>query len=243
MNLFDKKETQKEISFDFEKIEKHINKLIKFFYNEEQLSDLTKLLNELITIERGIINKRGKNKNRLEEQLLTWLEIFYKEITAGCKFPFMYLEEQTIVNAKDEEFKQVHYVSLEILKLVQFILDFHLPKDNFSSKRKSHVIGLFFAILKRYNIKNGFDTISKVLETGKDTLLLRTLEELDSFIKTTEKEVPENVIQILNKLIKKTKNRFVADGCLNVLISIGRESEGSALMRIDDWKEKNYDYR
>ena len=82
-----------------------------------------------------------------------------------------------------------------------------------------------------------------MLETGKDTLLLRTLEELDSFIKTTEKEVPENVIQILNKLIKKTKNRFVADGCLNVLISIGKESEGSALMRIDDWKEKNYDYR
>jgi hypothetical protein len=29
---------------------------------------------------------------------------------------------------------------------------------------------------------------------------------------------------------------------LDVLIGIGEESEGSALMIIEDWKEKNYGY-
>ncbi|MCD6355051.1 MAG: hypothetical protein J7L95_05835, partial [Prolixibacteraceae bacterium] len=128
-------------------------------------------------------------------------------------------------------------------KLVQLILDFKMPKDNFSSKRKGHAIGLFFSLLTKYNINGEFDIFRKVLDTGKDILLIRTLDELNSFIKETDEELPKDIIQTLYKLINKTKNRSVAVGCLNVLISIGKENEVSALMKIDDWKEKNYNYR
>lgn len=65
---------------------------------------------------------------------------------------------------------------------------------------------------------------------------------MNSLINETEEELPKDLIETLYQLIKKTKNRSVVVGCLDVLVSIGEESEGSALMIIEDWKEKYYDY-
>lgn len=241
MNLFDKEEKRKGISCDFKKIEEQIFDLMQA-YHSDQSCNVIKLTNELIIYEKNIIDKRGKNKNRIEENILIWIRILYSELITGYEFDYVYLEESVIANTKDKELRQAHSVSFEILKLVQLIIDFNMPKDNFASKRKGHAIGLFCILLTKYNIKGEFDILKKVLDTGKDALLIRTLEELDSFTKITEKELPKDIIQTLYNLIKKTKNRSLAVGCLNVLISIGKESEGSALKIIDDWKETNYDY-
>lgn len=48
------------------------------------------------------------------------------------------------------------------------------------------------------------------------------------------------MINELNKIILKTKNRMIAMGLLNLQVITGYISEFEALSEIDDWKEKFY---
>jgi hypothetical protein len=239
MNLFDKEQHDKEM--DFEKIEKQLSEILKPYYSS-QSCDLITLINRLIELEKIIIDKRGKNKNRIEARVLNSIEMTYNDLLIDFEFDYENLDEALVANTKDQKLKQVHSTSLKILNLIKLILEFNMEKDNFSSKRKGHAVGLLCILLTEYYIKEGFDILRDTLNSGKDQLLIRTLDELNSLITENEEELPEDLIQTLYQLIKKTKNRSVVVGCLDVLISIGEESEGSALMIIEDWKEKNYDY-
>jgi hypothetical protein len=240
MDLFEQDQKFKEINFD--KIENQLSEIVKPYYSTQHC-DLIVLINSLVELEKAIIDKRGKNKSRIENNILNSVRMFYDDMIVDFEFDYENLDEALIANTKNQELKQVHLTSLKIFNLIELILKFKMQKDNFSSKRKGHAIGLLCSLLTEYHIKGEFDIFRNVLNSGKDVLIIRTLDELDSFIKQTEEELPKDLIQTLYQSIKKTKNRYVAVGCLNVLISIGKESEGSALMIIDDWKEKNYDYR
>ncbi|MDZ7778160.1 MAG: hypothetical protein U5L09_22335 [Bacteroidales bacterium] len=158
------------------------------------------------------------------------------------EFDLENLDETLIENTKNVELKQVHATSLKIFRLIELILEFKMPKDNYSSKRKGCAIELLFALIMEYHIKDEFNIILNALNSGKDVLIMRTLDELDLFIKRTEEQLPKDLIQTLYRVIEKTKNRSVAVGCLNVLISMGEKSESSALATIEDWKEKNYNF-
>ncbi|MBU0487813.1 MAG: hypothetical protein KKD31_07655, partial [Bacteroidetes bacterium] len=57
-----------------------------------------------------------------------------------------------------------------------------------------------------------------------------------------EEQLSENIRNELDKIIVKTKNRIVATGALNLQVITGFISEFEALSRIDDWKEKCYNY-
>lgn len=239
MNLFDQEQNYEEM--DFEKIEKQLSEIVEQYYNS-QSCDLIALINRLIELEKKIIDKKGKNKNRIEAKVLNSIEMAYNDLILDFEFDYDNLNESLIANTKDQKLIQVHSTSLEIFNLIKLIFEFKMKKDNFSSKRKGHAIGLLCLLLTEYYIKEGFDIFRNALNSGRDHLLIRTLDELDSLITETEEELPKDLIQKLYQLIKKTKNRSVVVGCSNVLISIGEESEGSALMIMEDWKEKNYDY-
>ena len=239
MNLFDQEQNYEEM--DFEKTEKQLSEIVEQYYNS-QSCDLITLINRLIELEKIIIDKRGKNKNRIEARVLNSIEMIYNDLLIDFEFDYENLDEVLVANTKDQKLKQVHSTSLKILNLIRLILEFNMKKDNFSSKRKGHAVGLLCLLLTEYCIKEGFDIFRNALNSGKDHLLIRTLDELNSLIKETEEELPKDLIGTLYQLIKKTKNRSVVVGCLDVLVSIGEESEGSALMIIEDWKEKNYGY-
>lgn len=240
MNLF--KEEQKYERINFDKIEKQLFEMVKPYYSS-QPCDVIVLINSLIDLEKYIIDKRGKNKSRIEDNILKTIRLFYDDIIFDFEFDYENLDDSLIANTKNSKLKRLHSTSLKIFNLIELILEFKMQKDNFSSKRKGHAIGLLCSLLTEYYIKGEFDIFRNVLNSRKDILLIRTLDELDLLIEQTEEELPKDLIQTLYQLIKKTKNRSVAVGCLNVLIRLEKENDISALMIIDDWKEKNYDYR
>lgn len=239
MNLFDQEQNYEEM--DFERIEKQLSEIVEPYYSS-QSCDLIALINRLIELEKKIIDKKGKNKNRIEAKILNSIEMAYDDLILDFEFDCENLDEALIANTKDQKLKRVHSTSLEIFNLIKLIFEFKMKKDNFSSKRKGHAVGLLCLLLTEYYIKEGFDIFRNALNSGRDHLLIQTLDELNSLITETEEELPKDLIQTLYQLIKKTKNRSVVVGCSNVLISIGEESEGSALMIMEDWKEKNYNY-
>lgn len=239
MNLFE--EDQKFEEIDFDKAKSQLSEIVEQYYNS-QSCNMILLINSLVELEKVIIDKRGKNKSKLENDILNSINMIYNDMLVDFQFDYENLDEALIEKTKDQELKQVHSTSLKIFNLVKLILEFKMQKDNFSSKRKGHAIGLFSSLLTKYHIKEKFDFFRHALDSGKDILLNRTLDELDSFIKETEEELPKDIIDRLYQLIKKTKSRSVAVGCLNILISIEKETEGSALMMIENWKEDNYYY-
>lgn len=236
MILFEQEEKNEEI--DFIRIENKFKEMIKP-YNGSESFDLAVLIEELIKLEKVIINKVGKHKNRVENNILSSICVFYFDIISEFKFVSENLDEFLIAGTLNQEYKKVHVISLEILKLIELIFEFKMKKDNFSSKRKAHAIGLFCSLLRGYQIRNENDIYRSVLKSNNDILLIRFFEEMNILFQEFDKKLPEDIIQMLYQLINKTKNRSVVVGCLDFLCTLNRESEGTALFIIDDWKERN----
>ena len=98
-------------------------------------------------------------------------------------------------------------------------------------------------LLYEYELNDEEDEFfRKALSEKSNKLKINTLYELNELITNTEADLPEDIVKLLYKLIEKSNDRSVVVGCLNVLQSTGNETQGSSLMRIDDWKEKNCDY-
>ncbi|MDZ7778161.1 MAG: hypothetical protein U5L09_22340 [Bacteroidales bacterium] len=66
MKLFEQKQKYEEI--DFDKIQKQISEIVHSFYRSQHC-DKIDMIDSLIEIEKVIIDKRGKNKNRIEEYI------------------------------------------------------------------------------------------------------------------------------------------------------------------------------
>jgi len=200
MKLFEQKQKYEEI--DFDKVEKQLSEIVNPF-NRLQHCDKINMIESLIEIEKVIIDKRGKNKNRIEDYILRSIRMIYDDMMVDFEFDYENLDETLIENTKNEELKQVHATSLKIFRLMELILEFKMPKDNYSSKRKGCAIQLLFALIMEYHIKDEFNIILNALNSGKDVLIMRTLDELDLFVKRTEEQLPKDIIQKLYQIIKK----------------------------------------
>lgn len=180
-------------TMDFEKIGDQLSISIGPFFREEPC-DLVKLIKELIQLERTIIDKRGKNKNYLEKDVLFYIHSVYNRFIDDYEFDYELLEESLIENTKNKDLKQAHKVSLEILNLVKFIFDFKLEKDNFSNLRKGLAITLLTCLLFEYEIDGEFDYYRIALRSGNSQLVYDTLEELKLLQRVTEREIPNDLL-------------------------------------------------
>lgn len=198
-------------------------------------------LKDIFDFERYVIYNKGTKKYMVEERILEMLQVLIIDLCESYNFDILSLNVASIKNTNDIELKKLHQINLEILKFSKEIFNITIPRDSFSSKRKGYALGIISRLLNYYEIPNKFDLFIIALQSSKDKLIIEALNELHYYYENfPERDLSEDIINELNKIILKTKNRIVATGLLNLQVITGHISEFEALSEIDDWKEKFY---
>ncbi len=70
-------------------------------------------------------------------------------------------------------------------------------------------------------------------------MILSALEFQANYTRNQEIPLSSEVSRILDKILLQTKDRSVAVSALDLQVKTGNISEFEALLKIDDWKEKN----
>lgn len=211
---------------------------------KEEMLNLDFSMNNLESIfdfERYVIHNKGASKFKVEEKILEMLQVLIIDLCERCNFNILSLTDTLINESNDNELKKLHKINLDILNFSKEIFNISIPRDSFSSKRKGYALGLISRLLNYYEIPNKFDLFIVALQSSKDKLIIEALNELHYHYENfPDKDLSEEIINELNKIILKTKNRTVATGLLNLQVITGHISELEALSEIDDWKEKFY---
>jgi hypothetical protein len=205
--------------------------------------DIFDTILKLMDLEKEIIDKRGKNKNKTENDVLGAIIIIYLELSQEFDTKDILLSKSMAVDPKNQKLHRFHALSLSILQFANYLYEFNMPKDNFSSARKVFAIQLYCRLLPDYEIENKYDLINKALDSGKDSLIIGTADELANLLQHSDFKLEAETIKLLSNLTNTSKNRSVMINCTNALIRSGTLTEGGALIIIEDWKFNNSPYR
>ncbi len=230
---------------NFEELNIRIRKMYAVF-NASDFYDFF-AIRKLIFYEKIIVDKRGKNKNMLETNILKTIKMFYDDIRDGFiseyKFENPELNEMLIINTEDDDLAEFHLTSFEIYYLVKFLLAVKNTNDNFSSKRKVFAIELMFSLLLVYNIKEIDEILIDILIKGKYNLISYVMNALTEFlkIKNGEYELSKKIVDLIYKKIKTVRDRHLLLSYLNVLFNANIITDTEASYMLMDWKERNND--
>jgi hypothetical protein len=200
-----------------------------------------KNLRQLFDFERYVIFNKGTNRFKVEERVLELFQTLIIDLCESYDFEIMVLNELLVNDSKDNELKKIHKINLDFLNFAKELFAISNPRDSFNSKRKGYALGIISRLLNYYDISNKFDLFIEALRSSKDKLIIEALNELHYYYENIpEKDLSEKIVNELDKIVLKTKNRTVATGALNLQVITGHISEFEALSRIEEWKEKYY---
>lgn len=224
---------------------KYNHEIFRKLYNiREELNNLEfsfSNLEQILDFERYVIYNKGTNKFKVEETILELLQILIIDLCESYDFDIALLNEKLINNTQDIELKKIHKINYSLLDFAKELFMISIPRDSFSSRRKGLAMGLISKLLFYYDIPNKFDLFIKALQSSKDKLIIEALDELHYYFENLpEEHLSDEIINELDKIVLKTKDRTIATGSLNLQVITGCISEFEALSRIDDWKEKYY---
>ncbi|MEA3548802.1 MAG: hypothetical protein U9R66_14210 [Thermodesulfobacteriota bacterium] len=141
------------------------------------------------------------------------------------------------------EEKQEHMIALKLVDFSREVFQLHIPRDAFNSKRKSLALELIGKVAVYYDIPEAYELCTAALQSKKKSLVLAALEFYEIHWHGQDRSLSPELITQLNEIISKTKDRSVAVTALNLQVEAGVASELEALSRIDDWKERNQEWR
>ncbi len=234
MDLFGNEKVKPEET-DFAPYNEKIKALFKPVFMGNKV-DVIDTIQQMMGLEKEIISKRGKNKNRIENDLLSKILMLFVDLSEDYDTKHVLLTPNMAVDTKNPKLQKFHALSLSILQFANYLFEFDMPKDNFSSARKIFAVQLHCALLFEYDLENKYEILSKALVSGRDSLIVGTADELANLLQQSDFELNDEILNTLTNLTKKSKSRSVVVNCLNALIEAGAISEGGALMVIDDWK-------
>ena len=216
----------------------------KLYEIREKLNNLDFSLNNLgqiLDFERYIIHNKSTNRFKVEETILELLQMLIIDLCESFDFEILLLDGKLVNDTPDIELKKIHKINLDLLNFAKELFNISIPRDSFSSRRKGYALGIISRLLNYYEIPNKFVLFIEALKSSKDKLIIEVLNELHyHFENLPEQHLSEEIINELEKIILKTKNRTIATGTLNLQVITGHISEFEALSKIDDWKEKYY---
>ena len=216
----------------------------KLYEIREELNNLEFSFNNLkqiLDFERYVIYNKGANRFKVEESILELLQTLIIDLCESSDFDIVQLNEKLVNNTQDIELKRTHKINFNLLDFAKELFKISIPKDSFSSRRKGYAMGIISKLLNYYDIPDKFDLFIEALQSSKDKLRIEALNELHyHFENLPEEQLPNEIINELNKIVSKTKNRTIATGALNLQVITGCISEFEALSQIDDWKKKYY---
>lgn len=96
-------------------------------------------------------------------------------------------------------------------------------------------------MLPTYDIPEAIDLCMAAFQSNKKTLVLAAAEFYENYRRGRNISLTPEMVEQLDDITRKTKDRSVAVTVLNLQVEEGLISEFEALYRIDEWKERNPD--
>ena len=196
------------------------------------------LLDTVIELEYSVLKMTGPHKQFLEECIFGALR------RSTCYYapedePWEKLNQDFAEVGLTSEQKLRRKLALRIVTFSEQIFAQNRPRDTFANKRKCLAMGLLDRIDRYYDVPQCEKLYVAALASGKKALVPAAVEFYENYLRRRNAELTPEVLALLDKLVRKTKNRSVAVAALNLQVTTGVISELSALSDIDEWKEKN----
>lgn len=200
------------------------------------------LLESIIALERKLIPAKGSYKQFLEERVFQALftgALYCAPERSGKKR--MTLDPVLIERSTSVQERQRHLMALKLVSFSMEVLQLQNPRDAFNNKRKGLAMDLVGRVAVYYDIPQAVDLCLAALRSNKKTLVLAAVEFYENYRRGRNVSLTPEMVERLDDIIRKTKDRSVAVTALNLQVEDGLISELEALSRIDDWKERNLD--
>ena len=200
------------------------------------------LLEAIIGLEYKLIAANGPYKQFLEERVFQALCVsaLYCAPERSDK-ERMVLDPALIERSTDVQQRQRCLMALKLVNFSKEIFQLTIPRDTFNTKRKGLAMDLIGRVAAYYDIPEAIELCMAAFQSNKRTLVLAAAELFENYSRRRDISLPPEMVERLDDIIRKTKDRSIAVAGLNLQVEAGLISEFEALSRIDDWKERNRD--
>ncbi len=182
---------------------------------------------------------KGAFKQVLEKELLSMISYLPDKLWDNRKH---WNDDVEIPHfARSSETREGRIAEL-LVAFAKEMYELKLVRDAFSGKRRGYMIEILQSLGTYFDVPEFMDLCSKSLISKSKNEFLSATECLGEHYLATGEIPDEKLITIIDKRIEKTKHKTEAMSGLNLQIKIGLIGEGEALMRIDEWKEKNEEW-
>jgi len=200
------------------------------------------LLEPIIGLERKVIFAKGPYKQFLEERVFQALSTSALYCAPeGSDKKRITLDPALIEKSTSVQESQRHMIALKLVSFSMEVFQLQIHRDAFSNKRKGMAMDLIGRVAVYYDIPEAIELCMAALKSNKKTLVLAVAEFYENYRRGRNISLTPEMVERLDDIISKTKDRSVAVTALNLQVEAGLISELEALSRIDDWKERNLD--
>lgn len=207
-----------------------------FAYNRPALASIKPVLD----LERKLIAEKGPNKNFLEQRVFAALrEIADYCVAHGSPGKRLPLTPAALAASAGGQEKSRQALALALVGFAKEIYQLKSPRDPFNNKRKGLALDIIGRLGAGYDIPEAMELCISALQSNKRDLIFVAAEFLEIRCARNLPLEPE-IIECLDRIISKTRDRSVAVTALNIQVKADVIDEFEALSRIDDWSEENW---
>jgi len=195
----------------------------------------------LISIHRELSQIKNRKASYLEEEIarLILVSLPFKIRMNDEKIPDDVVEE--LKDKYDSNQRVAIKMSSELLSYGKEVLASKEDKAKRYKKRIKEIIRMLNELQQFYDIKGIKEIFKKRMDDKDKDLQYFALYGLEIYYAhESAEELTKEEEEKLEEIIYSTKSREIASTCCQILINVGKIDEFSAVIRIDDWKERNW---
>jgi len=168
-----------------------------------------------------------------------------KNVFENLTFSIRMLDEdipEDVIEQLEETVGAEHRISIKLhaalLKYAKEIAASKADKTKRYKKRVTQAIQCLDKLQQYYEIEGVKEIFVSNMSDKDEDLQFFALQALEVYYGYAEEKMPEDEYEELEKIIESTQVRVIASSCCNLLICAGEIDRFGALLRMDDWKEK-----
>ena len=200
-------------------------------------------LESLLNLERKMMPAKGPRKHDIEEHIFQCLDhtaLYCVSEDRNSGRIALTNERLNVMHDSAEDARDT--MAMLLLLFVRDVFAFTAARDSFSSTRKALALRLLTTLSSAYEIPEAGDLAMTSLNSGKPTLMREAFDFYARYAQQHEEGLSPDVLSHLEAIVKKTRDRSVAVGALDLQVKTGHISELGALSQIDAWKAQHEDW-
>ena len=226
INLYEKKDVENQNRSEA------VQLVYKLRYEIETDNFTNDSLMPILEITEKIASSKKNLKQILEKELLSLISYLPHKLWRRSNDEKNYFFKRDIKSNEGQ-------IADSLVKFSKKIYEIEINRDAFAGKRRGYSIQILESLSNYFEIPEFMELCSKSISSKSKNEFLDSIECLKDYCIERD-EVPNiELISIIDKRIRKTKNRVEATSGLNLQVETGLISEFEALSRLDEWKEKN----